>query len=289
MENLINITELLHSLGYITTGFLIFLIGKLAYKIVHSKINVKSELVDKDNFAFILSYVGYFIGLIIIICGAIVGESYDFISDIIAIFTYGILAIPLLHIASWVSNKLILRKFDIRKEIIDDKNEGTGIIEAVIYIANGFILYGAIVGESASFLEGITTFFIYWIIGNSILILTSKLFITWTRYDVHDEIEKDNVAVGISFAGAILAIGIIVMNAILDPFYDWTTTCIDIALQTILGTILLPIMRLFADKILLPGRNLTDEIVNQDKPNIGAGLIEAFAYVGSAVLIVWSI
>jgi hypothetical protein len=48
-------------------------------------------------------------------------------------------------------------------------------------------------------------------------------------------------------------------------------------------------MRVFADKILLPGRNLTDEIVNQDKPNIGAGLIEAFAYVGSAVLIVWSI
>ena len=104
---------------------------------------------------------------------------------------------------------------------------------------------------------------------------------------IHDE--KDNVAVGISFGGAILAIGIVIMNALMDPFIDWTTTLIDVSLQTILGIILLPIMRFLTDKVLLPGRKLTDEIINQEKPNIGAGLLEAFAYVGSAILITWSI
>jgi hypothetical protein len=39
----------------------------------------------------------------------------------------------------------------------------------------------------------------------------------------------------------------------------------------------------------LPGRKLTDEIINQEKPNVGAGLIEAFAYVAAAILITWSI
>ena len=67
------------------------------------------------------------------------------------------------------------------------------------------------------------------------LVLATKIFITWMSYDIHDEIEKDNVAVGVSFSGAILAIGIITMNAILDPFVDWTTTIIDISLQTILS------------------------------------------------------
>lgn len=289
MNNYINAIELLHSLGYILSGFIIFIIGKIAFKQLHPKINISKELVEKDNLAFILSYVGYFVALTIAIGGAIVGESYDFITDIQHIFIYGILATVLLLISSWICNKAILTKFDLTKEIITDQNEGSGIIEAAIFIANGLILFGALIGESETLLEGISTFLIYWIIGNIVLVIASKIFIAWMSYSIHDEVEKDNVAAGVSFAGAIVAIGIITMNAILDPFYDWTTTIIDISAQTLLGIILLPIMRVFADKILLPGQKLTDEIINQDKPNIGAGLVEAFAYIGSAILITWSI
>ncbi|WP_158975013.1 DUF350 domain-containing protein [Cellulophaga sp. L1A9] len=289
MDKYIDILDLSHSLGYILSGFIIFIIGKLAYKLLHPSINIQEELVEKDNFAFILSYVGYFAALIIAIGGAIVGESFDFITDIQHIFIYGIFAILLLLLAAWISNKVILNKFDLKKEIITDKNEGSGVIEAAIYIANGLILYGALVGESETLIEGLSTFFIYWVIGNVVLIIASKIFIAWMGYSIHDEVEKDNVAAGISFSGAILAIGIITMNAILDPFVDWTTTLIDITLQTVIGCILLPIMRIFTDKVLLPGRKLTDEIINQEKPNVGAGLIEAFAYVASAILITWSI
>lgn len=292
MNNLteyIDINSLVHSLGYILTAFMIFYLGKLIFSLLNSKINITHELVEKDNFAFILSYVGYFIGLVIILGGAIIGESIDFYTDLIHIATYSIIGIVLLHISILISNKLILPKFDIKKEIIDDKNEGTGVIEACIYIANALILHGALIGESDSFLEGILTFISYWFIGNIMLIIAAKIFTLWIRFDVHDYIEKDNVAVGISFGGAILAIGIVIMNALMDPFIDWTTTLIDVSLQTILGIILLPIMRFLTDKVLLPGRKLTDEIINQEKPNIGAGLLEAFAYVGSAILITWSI
>ncbi|MCD8445592.1 DUF350 domain-containing protein, partial [Tenacibaculum finnmarkense] len=255
----------------------------------HPSINIQDELVEKDNFAFIISYVGYFTALIIVIGGAIIGETAGFITDILQIFSYGIIAILLLLLSAWISNKVILNKFDLKKEIITDQNEGAGVIEAAIYIANGLVLYGALIGESETLIAGISTFIIYWILGNIVLILASKVFIAWMGYDIHNEVEKDNVAAGVSFSGAILAIGIITMNAILDPFLDWTTTLIDISLQTLLGCLLLPIMRLFADKILLPGRKLTDEIINQEKPNIGAGLMEAFAYIAAAILITWSI
>jgi len=289
MDKYLNSIELAYSLGYILSGFIIFIIGKIAYKQLHPNINIQQELVEKDNFAFILSYVGFFAALTIAIGGTIVGESYDFITDIQHIFIYGISATFLLLLAAWISNKVILHKFDLKKEIIVDKNEGSGIIEAAIFIANGVILYGALVGESETLLQGITTFVVYWFIGNIVLIIASKIFISWMSYDIHDAIEKDNVAAGVSFSGAIIAIGIITMNAIIDPFVDWTSTLVNISIQTVLGCILLPIMRVFADKILLPGQKLTDEIVNQEKPNIGAGLIEAFAYIASAILITWSI
>ena len=289
MDKYLNSIELAYSLGYILSGFIIFIIGKIAYKQLHPNINIQQELVEKDNFAFILSYVGFFAALTIAIGGTIVGESYDFITDIQHIFIYGISATFLLLLAAWISNKVILHKFDLKKEIIVDKNEGSGIIEAAIFIANGLILYGALVGESDTLLQGITTFVVYWFIGNIVLIIASKIFSSWMSYDIHDAIEKDNVAAGVSFAGAIIAIGIITMNAIIDPFVDWTSTLANISIQTVLGCVLLPIMRVFADKILLPGQKLTDEIVNQEKPNIGAGLIEAFAYIASAILITWSI
>ena len=289
MDKYLNSLELAYSLGYILSGFIIFIIGKIAYEQLHPNINIQQELVEKDNFAFILSYVGFFAALTIAIGGTIVGESYDFITDIQHIFIYGISATFLLLLAAWISNKVILHKFDLKKEIIVDKNEGSGIIEAAIFIANGVILYGALVGESETLLQGITTFVVYWFIGNIVLIIASKIFISWMSYDIHEAIEKDNVAAGVSFSGAIIAIGIITMNAIIDPFVDWTSTLVNISIQTVLGCILLPIMRVFADKILLPGQKLTDEIVNQEKPNIGAGLIEAFAYIASAILITWSI
>ncbi|MBE7687918.1 DUF350 domain-containing protein [Tenacibaculum finnmarkense genomovar ulcerans] len=289
MNEYINSIEIVHSFGYIISGFIIFILGKIAYKMLHPKINIQDELVEKDNFAFIISYVGYFAALIIVIGGAIIGETAGFITDILQIFSYGIIAILLLLLSAWISNKVILNKFDLKKEIITDQNEGAGVIEAAIYIANGLVLYGALIGESETLIAGISTFIIYWILGNIVLILASKVFIAWMGYDIHNEVEKDNVAAGVSFSGAILAIGIITMNAILDPFLDWTTTLIDISLQTLLGCLLLPIMRLFADKILLTGRKLTDEIINQEKPNIGAGLMEAFAYIAAAILITWSI
>ena len=53
--------------------------------------------------------------------------------------------------------------------------------------------------------------------------------------------------------------------------------------------LLLPLIRIAADKLILVGQNLDDELVNQTKPNLGAGLIEAFAYVGGAILISWCI
>ncbi|CAL2090403.1 DUF350 domain-containing protein [Tenacibaculum sp. 190524A02b] len=292
MKNLteyIDINSFAHSLGYVLTAFLIFYVGKLIYKLLNPKINIDNELVHKDNFAFILSYVGYFIGLIIVLGGAIVGESAGFYTDLFHIGLYGIIGVVLLQVSIIISNKLILPNFDIKKEIIKDQNEGTGVIEACIYIANALLLHGALIGEATSLQEGILTFISYWAIGNIMLVIAAKVFTLWIRFDVHEHIEKDNIAVGVSFGGAILAIGIVIMNALIDPFIDWTTTLIDVTLQTILGIILLPIMRFLTDKILLPGRSLTDEIINQEKPNIGAGLIEAFAYVGSAILITWSI
>ena len=99
-----NIDYILEPAVYLTATFIMFVIGKYVYQLFHPKIDVKSELVIKDNFAFAIAHTGYFVGLLIAIGSAIVGPSHGLIIDIIDIAVYGSLAIILLNISTIINN-----------------------------------------------------------------------------------------------------------------------------------------------------------------------------------------
>lgn len=52
-----------------------------------------------------------------------------------------------------------------------------------------------------------------------------------------------------------------------------------------LGLVLLPVARLATDKLLLAGGSLTRELVGQEVPNVGAGVLEGAIYVCISFLI----
>ncbi|UII26952.1 DUF350 domain-containing protein [Fulvivirga maritima] len=272
---------------YIALAFIFFLIGKFVYQLIHNTINVKEELVKKDNLAFSLSHVGYFVGLLIAIGSAIVGPSQGLWNDVIVISIYGALAIVLLNVSIIITDRVLLSRFSVRKEIIEDQNEGTGIVEGAVSIASGLIIFGAVTGESSSISAGIISALAFWFLGQLALLLTGWVYNLITPYDIHEHIEKDNVAVGIGFAGALVAMGNLIKFGLMGEFESWGATLSEAGLEVVVGLILLPVMRYITDKILLPGENLTDEIINQEKPNIGAAIVEAFAYIGGSVLITW--
>ncbi len=289
-----NFILLVEAIAYIFSAFVLFLAGKLFYGMAHKNIKVNIELVKKDNLAFAISITGYYIGLLISILGVIVGESNGLLTDLFDIVVYGLLAILLLNISSFLCDKIILRKFRVTKEIIEDQNSGTGAVEAAVMIASGLVIYGAVSGETHNFFEnlsigyllsGIISTIAFWVIGQFVLIITSFIYDLLTPYSIHEHIEKDNVAVGVGFSGAIIALGILIKLGISGDFISWSHNIYWFSVDIMFGLALLPVVRFIADKILLPGEKLTNEIVNQEKPNIGAAIIEAFAYIGGAVLI----
>ena len=278
---MMTLDAVLTAIVYLAVCFVLFLLGKLAYKLFQRKIKVGHELVEKDNLAFAVAHVGYFIGLLLSITSAVIGPSDGIWTDVINIAIYGLLAILLLNISIIINDKVILRRFIVYKEIIEDQNVGTGVIEGANAIATGLIILGSVSGEGG----GIVTAVVFWAVGQILLILTS-IFYSWvTPYDVHDQIERDNVAVGLGFAGAIVAIGNLIRYGLMIDFVSWQESLTNVGIDVAIGLVFLPIARWLTDKILLPGRHLTDELVNQEKPNIGAGLIEAFAYIGGSILI----
>lgn len=274
---------------YLAACLIMLGVGRAAFVIFKTKVKVASELVEKDNLAFSFLYVGYFLGLLMAIGSAVVGPSAGLAADLIAIAVYGLLAIILLNLSSLITDKLLLNKFSVQKEVLQDRNVGTGIIEAANYVAGGLIIFGAVTGESSSMQMGIITAVSYWLLGQIILLITGWIYQKTLPFDVHEHIEKDNAAVGIGFAGALIAIANLIRNGLMGEFSSVNETLVEVGFEAGLGLISIPIVRLIVDKLLLPGQKLTDELINQDKPNAGAGLIEATAYIGGSVLIIWCI
>ncbi len=273
---------ILTGLIYLVSTFLLFYIGKLLYQLTHPKFNVKEELVEKDNVAFAIAHTGYYIGLLLAIGAAIVGPTQGLVVDLINIGIYGVMGLVLLNISVVINDKVILRKFSVHDEIIRDQNSGTGIVEAANAIGTGLIILGSITGEGTWY-----TALAFWAIGQVIIIITAYVYNWITPYDVHEHIEKDNVAAGIGFAGAIIAIANLIRAGLMHDFEGWQETLSWVGIEVVIGLLFLPLARWIADVILLPGQKLTDEIINQEKPNVGAGIIEAFAYVGGSFLISW--
>jgi len=278
-----SLDQVVTGLVYLIAIFVILWIGKFVFDFVNRGFNVGEQLVKKDNFALALVVVGYFFGLVFALGGVMSGPSSGWVEDVLDIVFFGLLAIVFLNLSAWINDRVILYKFQNEKEIIEDRNAGTGIIVGANHLANGLIISGALSGEGGD----LFTALIFWLAGQIALILAVFLYNMITPFNIHDEIEKDNVAVGVAVAGMLVGIGNIVRIGISGDFIGWFDNFSVFFGFLIFGLLLMPVLRLISDKLLLPGESLTDELVNQEHPNVGAAAVEAFSYIAASMFLGW--
>ncbi len=276
---------MLSGIAYLVAALVLFILGKFAYDITHPGFSLRQQLIERDNLALAMSMGGYFLGLSIAVGGALAGAPTSLGADLIGISLYGAIAIVLLNLSVRINDWLILYRVSGEKEILEDQNCGVGMIEAANHIAMGLIIYGIISGEGG----GILAVLVFWLLGQATLIVAARLYGWLVRYNIQDAIEKGNVAVGVAFSGMILAIGNVIRFAEQGEFVSWQKSLISYAVVVVFGLLALPLVRLATDKLILPGKRLTAELVYQENPNIGAGVIEGVVYVSMSILIGWCI
>jgi len=282
---------LFSTIAYTFLSLFFLVISRYAYQAQHKEININYELVEADNFAFSFAHVGYLTGIIIALGGVLTGSSSgNLINDLIDFSLYAVLSIILLNLSIILNDLLILRKMNLKHELVEDQNIGVGVLEAAISIATGLIIYGAVSGDSHhDVINGFLSTVIFWAVGMLMFVISTFAYNAILNFSLLDEIKKNNFAVGIAYSGVIISIANLIRHGIQGDFISWEVSAQNILYNSILALAVLPFVRLIADKLLLPGQNLTDELVNQEKPNVGAGLVEAFAYVGCSVLLDWTL
>lgn len=275
-----SVDQILPGFVHLAVVLVLLAAGRWVYDRLHRSFALRTELLEKDNLAAALAVAGYYLGLVIVLGGVVSGPaSFSLLDDVIGLVIFGLLGIVLLNLSAWINDRVVFSKFAIEREIVEDRNVGVGILEGANYAAVGLITAGAMSGEG-----GLASGLAFWIAGLAALIVAGILYDRITSYDLHDEIEKNNVAVAAAFAGVLVGFGNVIRLAGEGDFVSWNESLTGFAYYTVVGLVLLPFIRLFADKVLLPGARLSDELV-QERPNLGAGVIEGVTYLAASMLI----
>ena len=266
---------------YVLEAFVLMWIAKFAYTRIYRRVSLKEEIFGRANSALAVSTAGYLLGIAIALGGVLTGPSAGWQADLTSIALFGLQTVVMMLVASFICEKLLLHHFDNTREIVEDQNLGTAFVEAGLHIANGLILLSIQQGAGA-WQTGVA----FWAIAQVVLLLAGLLYEWTTPHSIHDELERDNAAVGLAFGGVLVGMGNIVSISVGGDFTGWGESLKLFAADVLFGLVALYIIKKLTDLLLAPGVSLPRE-QTAETPRIGAGLLEAFGYVGGSMLIVW--
>lgn len=263
----------------------LFFIAKIVFKLFNGKLNISSELVDKDNTAFYVAYVCYFLSIIMIIGGVMNSEgSGRFWQELILTVIYGLIGIILLNIITFIMDRFVHSSVKLWDEVTENTNIAVGVLKGGTFLSTGIIISGVMLTEVDKPIEA-AIFLVFAMVIASVGFLYYNLT---TPFNAKAEIYKGNAAVAISAAGAQVAFAILIYAGFQIAHASWVDSLIGIGIDVLGGIILLPLIRFVVDKAFIPKhRKITDEMVNQEVPNVGLGMFEAAAYIGGALLFIW--
>lgn len=286
-------------LVYVVLGVIVLLLAKVVRSAI-TRHKEDEEVVQRQNLAEALRLSGYLIGVVLVFVGAVyqpahlalleTGLGFDgqFGLDVLRVFLYSLAGIVVLNILRLSMDKLVLYQFDVEKEIVEDRNVGTGAVEFGINVATGLMIAGSLSGAAGGgdLFEAMTTL-VFLILGQVVLILFALFYQLTTSFDVHDEIERDNAAVGVAFGGNLIAIGFVMLKALSGDFLSWQQSIIEFVLFAVVGFILLYLLRLLVDLLVLPRVNVSQQMTVER--NAGVALVESAVVISCSLILFFAI
>ena len=165
-------------------------------------------------------------------------------------------------------------------------------MEFAVYVAVGLVIAAATAGTGASVdgatvVESVVRSVVFFVLGMAVLMAFALFYQVTTPFDIHEEIEKDNVAVGIALAGNLVAIALVIFKAVFGEFVGWTESIVSFAVFAVIGFVLLYVVRIIVDFALLPGTRVADELA-VDR-NTGVAFIESGVVISVALILYFAI
>ncbi|MBI3856379.1 MAG: DUF350 domain-containing protein [Planctomycetes bacterium] len=253
-------------------------IGKKALELA-TRTRFREELMVKDNPAAGVALSGFVLALFLALSGLLAGEPGSLVEDTKLTAIHGGVAIVALVVSWFLWSPLV--RVSLREDILTARNLGAGIVVASVLVATGLVYRGAVHLET----QNPAHVAVFFAIGEGALLLFLLVYEWVTPYNVTEEIsQKANTAAAISSAGANLAAGLILGNAVEGAFSNWKDSITE-ALLYMIPILILPLVRLVVVNGMFLGFGSVNREIVEDR-NAAAGLVEAAAYIGTALFAV---
>lgn len=258
---------------------------QIAQRLISPKHALRAGLTG-PNPAAALFNVGNVLGVFIIagavVSGSMEGDSWK--ADAMWVAAFGGAGLLLFALSSRLGTMMLLRS-KLTAEI-ERGNVAAGIAAGGHAVATAIIVARAMSGND---LRELGLSLIFFLLAQASLHLLVVLFRALTAYDDADEIEGENVAAALSYAGLTIAVGMIVGRAVEGQFQDWPHSLRAFGFALAYGLLLYPVRQLVVQTLILgsPLRlrsGKLDEAIAKER-SIGSGALEAVSYVATALLI----
>jgi uncharacterized membrane protein YjfL (UPF0719 family) len=240
-------------------------------------------LTDHDNPALGLAIAGYLFAVIWTVTVLLGTPGRGLWLDILDVLLYGGVGIILLTLVSLVSCRYFLG-LRVRDQL-EARNVAAAVVVAGVYVATSLTYSGAMVGEGGGFV----ILLLFFVLGQLALLGLTYVFRWLTGYDDVQEIAAGNLAAGLALAGLLVAMGIIVSMAVAGAYTGLLDSLAQFLLALLVVVVLYPVRQIVVQFLLLGGPLrwrgiLLDSEIAQDR-NVAAGLMEAMAYLATALFV----
>lgn len=257
---------------------------------VASKVSVREELGERDNFAFGISLAGRMLSLTIVL-SAVVGRhvGQDFQSAALSMLLFGVLGIALVRIGRVLHDKIVLNRLD-KEEMIRDKNVSIALVDASSSVASAIIIKSIIEWANG------TDFSAYFAIFTGVMVVL-MVFVIATRLQEFVYAKRNQnsgfqralctgqIALAIKHGGHIIGIAIAVSAASKVLVYNPETYVTNMTGWLIMGVLLTVSFMVFSavtKRAVLFSLKRTKEVALEH--NVGIASIEAALSIGIALL-----
>lgn len=243
-------------------------------------IHPEQAITRDDNVAVAIETAGFALAVVIGLLGSFAGAAADPLGLASELLLTALLVNGLLLVNDRLTTHVLLRGLDADKEVGQKGNIAVALVRTASALATAQVLRGAL-GHDSALLDRV----LWALIGQVGLYALSVVHQRITHYDDLAELRKRNVAAAWPMAGILIAAGIIVDASLRGSSEGWVADLMSVGLDLLVSAVLLHVLRLGADALFLPGARFHDEIAKDH--NVGAGVLEAAGYVGSAMAVAW--
>ena len=208
------------------------------------------EIIVRENWAYLVQRLGITAAQAIGMLSAIGLSSPNRWSDVLWLLIVGAwVSVLLLAVRPAVDKavgRLVQRPDEARAE-----NLAVSIVKAAFYVAFGLVVNGSLTGSAPNWPTAIAAITVFTVLGGALLVGAYVLIDLINPFAVRDGVRNGRLASSLEAAGVLLALGLIMRNAIAGDFVGWGPALLGFAVTAVVSMVVVYVTRWIFDKLVL--------------------------------------